>query len=64
MRKMMKRVKRSAVIVVAVLGVVLGSMGVVQNYADNDAVMTVAGDEYPTIEAYSLSPDATSEYDM
>lgn len=64
MRKMMKHLKKTALIAFAAFAVILGSTAAVQNYSNNDDAIIVAGDEYPTIEFYSLTPHPSSDCDM
>lgn len=64
MRKMMKHLKKTALIAFAAFAVILGSMAAIQNGANSDDAIVVAGDEYPTIEVYSLTPHPSSDCDM
>lgn len=59
MRKMMKHLKKTALIAFAAFAVILGSMAAIQNGANNDDAIVVAGDECPRIEVYGLFPDSS-----
>lgn len=53
----MKNIKKYGLIVLAALTLILGSAGAAGSFSAKTDGVVVAGDEYPTIEPYSVPSD-------